>query len=191
MRRPGAVEGFLEQLVETYGYWAVLLGTFLEGETIVILAGFGAHRGYLTLPGVVLAAFAGSLASDQFFFFLGRRHAERILARRPRWRHNFERATRILERRQEVFMLGFRFLWGLRTISPFVLGASGVAPRRFLAFDLVATTTWAIAISLIGYALGEAAESLLGRLERYEAAIAVAIVAAGLLGWWITRYRAR
>ena len=37
----------LEHYIETYGYLAVMIGTFLEGETILVLAGFAAHQGYL------------------------------------------------------------------------------------------------------------------------------------------------
>jgi membrane protein DedA with SNARE-associated domain len=32
----------LESLIDMYGYLAVMLGTFLEGETILVLAGFSA-----------------------------------------------------------------------------------------------------------------------------------------------------
>jgi membrane protein DedA with SNARE-associated domain len=37
----------LESILDTYGYLAVLVGTFLEGETILVLGGVAAHRGYL------------------------------------------------------------------------------------------------------------------------------------------------
>ena len=40
----------LESLIDTYGYLTILIGTFLEGETILVLGGFAAHRGYLHLP---------------------------------------------------------------------------------------------------------------------------------------------
>jgi membrane protein DedA with SNARE-associated domain len=53
----------LESIIETYGYWALLVGTFFEGETVLVLGGFAAHRGYLTLPWVILAAFIGSLCA--------------------------------------------------------------------------------------------------------------------------------
>lgn len=36
----------LESLIIAYGYPALFAGTFLEGETIVVIAGFLAHRGY-------------------------------------------------------------------------------------------------------------------------------------------------
>ena len=55
----------LQQLITDYGYLAILMGTFLEGETILILGGFASHRGYLELPWVVVSAFIGTLAGDQ------------------------------------------------------------------------------------------------------------------------------
>ena len=55
----------LQNIIETYGYAVILIATFLEGETILILGGFVAHRGYLMLPWVILAAFIGSLCGDQ------------------------------------------------------------------------------------------------------------------------------
>ena len=72
----------LESLIDTYGYLAILVGTFFEGETVLVLGGFAAHRGYLDLPGVILAAFVGTLLGDQLFFVLGRWHSEKILAKR-------------------------------------------------------------------------------------------------------------
>ncbi|MDD2409055.1 MAG: hypothetical protein PHF02_09530, partial [Tepidiphilus sp.] len=61
-------------LVSQYGYLAVFVGCFLEGETILLLASYAARRGYLD-PWLVwaVAAFAGTLG-DLFFFWLGRRH---------------------------------------------------------------------------------------------------------------------
>ena len=58
----------MESLIENYGYLAILIGTLLEGGTILVLGGFTAHQGYLALPWVILAAFAGSLCGDQLFF---------------------------------------------------------------------------------------------------------------------------
>ena len=43
----------LQGIIENYGFAAVLVGTFLEGETILILAGLAAHLGYLNLPLVI------------------------------------------------------------------------------------------------------------------------------------------
>ncbi len=58
----------LLSIIENYEYAAILIGTFLEGETILVLAGLAAHQGYLVLTWVILAAFLGSLGGDQLFF---------------------------------------------------------------------------------------------------------------------------
>ncbi len=44
----------LENLLQQFGYPAVLLGTFLEGEMSRLLAAYLALRGYLSIEGVVL-----------------------------------------------------------------------------------------------------------------------------------------
>lgn len=38
-----------EQLIADYGYLAILIGTFLEGETILALGGLAARMGHLEL----------------------------------------------------------------------------------------------------------------------------------------------
>ena len=64
----------LQQFLQDFGYFALFLGTFFEGETILVLAGFLAFRGYMQLEYVVAVAFMGSYAGDQLWYFLGRRH---------------------------------------------------------------------------------------------------------------------
>jgi membrane protein DedA with SNARE-associated domain len=73
----------LEQLVSDYGYAAILIGTFFEGEMVLILGGFAAHRSYLQLPWVIVCAFVGTLFGDQLFYYIGRFRGMRLLERRP------------------------------------------------------------------------------------------------------------
>lgn len=73
----------LQQIITDYGYISVLIGTFLEGETILIVAGFMAHRDYLELPLVILSAFVGTLAGDQLYFYIGRIKGKAFLEKRP------------------------------------------------------------------------------------------------------------
>ena len=53
-----------ELLLQKFGYLAVFVGTFLEGETILVMAGFFAERGYLQIPLVILVALtAGTIVA--------------------------------------------------------------------------------------------------------------------------------
>ena len=76
----------LEHLIDSYGYIVVLIGTLLEGETILVLGGIAAKLGYLELPWVITCAFTGTLLGDQFFFFMGRYKGHAYLEKRPAWK---------------------------------------------------------------------------------------------------------
>ncbi|MCA8949082.1 MAG: DedA family protein [Planctomycetes bacterium] len=177
----------MEQLVVTYGYWAIVLGTFLEGETILLVGGYAAHRGWLALPFVMLAAFAGSAAGDQLYFLLGRWRGARLLARHPDWVSRVERARQLLHTHRNAIVLGCRFLYGLRIVIPFAVGAAGIAPARFFALNLVGAAVWAAAFGYGGYCLGAALERVLGDIERYELDLLLAIAAVGI-GFWLVRW---
>ena len=181
----------MESLIVTYGYLAIFIGTFLEGETILILAGFAAHRGYLMLPGVILAAFLGSLFGDQMFFYLGRKHSQAIIARRPIWKTRVKKAQNMLERFQTPMILAFRFLYGLRTVSPFVIGMSGVSAGKFLLLNTIGALTWAIAIGSGGYLYGSALEAVIGDIKHYEIKILGSIAITGTLIWIVYFYHRR
>lgn len=73
----------IKELIAAYGYYAVFFGSVAEDETAPVLGGIATHRGYLDLPWVMVAAFAGGWLGDQFYFFPGCRHGNALLARAP------------------------------------------------------------------------------------------------------------
>jgi membrane protein DedA with SNARE-associated domain len=178
----------LESLVDAYGYLAVLVGTFVEGETILVLGGFAAHRGYMALPWVILAAFIGSLCGDQLFFFLGRWHSQAILSKRPTWKSRVNKVQKLLERFRIPLILAFRFLYGLRTVAPFVIGMSSVPTVEFIFLNAAGALVWAAAVGTGGYLFGSALEILIGNIKHYEIQILGAIAAIGVLIWVIYFY---
>ncbi|KAF5057567.1 Inner membrane protein YohD [anaerobic digester metagenome] len=183
----------MAELLATYGYAVLLLGTFLEGETVLVAAGFLAHRGYMNLWLVVLCAYLGSLAGDQLFFFLGRRHGQQWLVRHEGWRAGIERVDRLMSRYGWVVLLGFRFAYGLRSVTPFALGLSGLSAMKFAVFNLVGALIWAVVVGGAGYLFGSTLELFMDRLARYEHLMAAGILAAGVVIWagrcWLNRRR--
>ena len=179
----------LESLIETYGYWAVLVGTFLEGETVLLLGGFAAHRGYLELFWVILAAFIGSLCGDQLFFYLGRRHSTVILARLPKWKVSIEKVQSLLERFRTPFILIFRFLYGLRLPAPFAIGMTSVPIKEFVFLNMVGAAVWAFSVGVGGYLFGNALEIVIGDVKHYEFEAFGLILVAGTTLWIIHFYR--
>ena len=181
----------LETLLTAYGYPILLVGTFFEGETIMILGGLAAHLGYLSLGGVIACGFFGTLLGDQLSFFIGRRHSKNLLVRRARWQGRADRVFRLLERHQNLLIVGFRFFYGFRFVTPVVIGMSGVSFWRFLVLNLTGAALWAVAVAFAGYYFGRAVESMLGDVKRYEIALMAGMLAVAGLVWLVYLYRRR
>ncbi len=181
----------LESLLTHYGYPILFVGTFLEGETILVLGGLAAHLGYLSLHWVIACAFCGTLLGDQLSFFLGRRHGKALLLRYPSWQARTEPVFAKLERHQNLLILGFRFLYGLRSVTPFAIGMSKISYLRFILLNLIGAGIWAICIGLAGYYFGHAVEAVLGDIKQYELQVMLGIVVLATLTWLAHYYRRR
>lgn len=181
----------LEQLVASYGYPVLLGGAVLEGETVVAIAGYLAHRGYMSLPLVLAVAALGGFAGDQFYFYLGRRHGNAMLRRFPSLQAYTGRATRLIDRYRIGAIFFIRFMYGVRTVGPIVFGMSRVPWRLYVLLNLVSAAVWAGVIAGLGYAFGQAVELLLHDLKHYEAALLLALAGAGAAGWGYRALRRR
>ena len=174
----------LQQLVIDYGYLALFIGTFLEGETILVIAGFLASRQYLELHWVVLSAFLGTFAGDQTFFYLGRFKGIAFLEKRPLWHSKTAKVFDLLARHQIKVVLGFRFLYGVRNVTPFVIGASRMNPLKFFALNFLGALIWAIFVGYLGFQFGHIAERMMGQIQKYEMYILGVLVVGGLFLFW-------
>jgi membrane protein DedA with SNARE-associated domain len=177
----------LPGLIDSYGYLAVFVGAFLEGETVLALAGLAAYRGYLDLFTVIAIAFVAGFAGDEFFFFLGRLKGQRILERFP---HAHERARRfdtMLSRWHAPLIVCIRFMYGFRIIGPILLGMGRVAAWKFVVYNLIGAAIWAPLIAGLGYLFGGVLEALLHDMTRYEIWGFLAIIAIAVAGMLIQR----
>lgn len=180
----------LEHLIREYGYWALLVGTFFEGETILIIGGITAHLGYLELPRVMAVAFIGSFSGDQFYFCVGRLRGRDLLSKHPRWQSRAEKVHRLLHRYHDLIMLGFRFVYGIRIMTPIVLGINHrVKTSRFVVLNAIGAVIWSVVISAGGYLFGYALEGFIKDIKRYELEIILTVLMVGIILWAVHRYR--
>ena len=171
----------LQHFIQEYGYWALFLGTILEGETIMLLAGFAASQGHLSLPWVCLVGFLGAVTGDQFFFYLGRWKGKEYLANHPAWAPYVCRVRHLMDRYDMWILIGFRFLYGLRTSAPAVFGALGVRASRFSIGNTIGGVAWAAVMGAIGFLFGKALIVLMEDVRSYEHLVIGGIALIGLL----------
>jgi membrane protein DedA with SNARE-associated domain len=184
----------IQHLAAEYGayiYALIFILTFLEGETLVIFAGFAASQDYLDWTGVFLCAWLGSFAGDQLYFWIGRRWGRQLLERMPRWRPGVETALDFLRRYNTGFILSFRFIYGVRNFASFAMGMSGLDPMRFALLNFTAAFVWALSFAGFGYVFGEALEAVLGDVIEIFGLVMLGmfVVAFCLVGYLRHRHR--
>ncbi len=181
----------LEHLLDTYGYPALFLGTFAEGETVLVLGGLLAHRGHLELAAVILTAFVAAVSGNQLYFYLGRRHAAGFLGRFPRLHAQAHAALRRIENHQVKWAFAMRFMWGFRIAMPVALGMTDMRASVYLWINLLTGAVWATLFALIGFSAGGAFSRAVDDVRQHEKWIIGGLLAAAFIVVAVRWRRAR
>jgi undecaprenyl-diphosphatase len=174
-----------------WGYVIVGAATFLEnsvgaglivpGETLVIVGGFYARIGELSLPAISLVAVTGAIAGDNVGYWIGRRFGRGFLERHGRKLLITQERLGTAERYYvahggKTVFLG-RFIPVVRSVGFIVAGVAHMPWKRFLAYDVAGAVIWGVGHSVVGYLLGASYE----RWERYATPVGLGLLAVLLL----------
>ena len=192
------LEHALTELSDTLGAWTYALvgglafletgafvGLIAPGETAIVLGGVVAAHGEISLPAVLLVAWAAAALGDIASFALGARlgrrfihtHGPRVGMTAPR----VQRVEHFYARHGAKAILVGRFVGIVRAVAPFLAGASGLRLRGFLPWSLLGTLAWASTFTLVGYAFHESFESAAHLVT--HVLFGAAVVAALGLAW--------
>jgi membrane protein DedA with SNARE-associated domain len=176
----------LAQLVLTYGLAAVFLGSAVEGDFTLILAGVFAHLGYFPFPLAVAAGALGSFLGDLAWYTLGRVRGPRFRAGRlyQRMGHRIEALAARLGPAQ---LIAARFVYGTKAASMVFWGLHGLALVRFMLVDGVGCVLGSFVFEGLGYLVSGSATVLLGRVRRVQfwllGVLAVGVVLVVIINW--------
>ena len=145
----------MESFLEQYGYLALIAGTFLEGETAILVASSLIEHGPFQFPPTVLAAFFGSFVSDWIYYLIGRLNGKYFLEKRPKLAARVMPVTDFFKKHKLQILFSYRFLYGFRVIIPLVVGMSGIRPTAYLFYSTVTGLVWATVVSTTGYWIGK------------------------------------
>jgi membrane protein DedA with SNARE-associated domain len=170
----------LASLVARYGLVAVFLGSAVEGDFTLILAGVMAHLGYFPFPLAVAAAAAGNLLGDLAWYTLGRIRGPRFRAGRfyRRVGHRIEALARRLGPAQ---LIAARFVYGTKAASMVFWGLHDLPLARFLLVDGIAAVIGSLVFTGLGYVVSGSATLLLGKVRRVQLWLLGALIAGAVL----------
>ncbi len=183
----------LEVLLAQYGLIAVFIGTFFEGEVVVIAGGILSRLEFLSLPWVLVTAFVATFLGDQFFFYLGRKKGTAFLEKRGRkhWRKRAEKVHDLIHNHQYKILFGYRFLYGLRIPTLFALGTSELTTKKFVILNLINSLIWANLFVFGGYFFGDLFTHFIDNLKIYEGHVLLGLAVVAVIIWVISLIKNR
>ena len=182
----------MEPFLEQYGYLALMLGTFFEGETAILVASSLIHQGLFDAAPTVISGFAGSFISDWLYYLIGRLNGKYFIDKRPRLKAKLEPVKNLFRKHQLQILFSYRFLYGFRVIIPIVIGMSQVKPVHFLFFSVTGGLVWASTVSAVGYLVGRYFNIKTSVFEENIVFIVLGFAAFGIiLGYSLKYFAAR
>ena len=162
MEHIGQLAAEIEPMVRQYGALAVFLilaieaiGAPVPGESLLIFASILAGRGEMSLPALLVFAWAGSVLGDNVGYLigwtLGRKTISKFGARIGLTDTRMKSVEHIFSRYGPVTVLFARFFNILRQLNGIAAGMLGMSWWRFLLFNALGAalwvTTWVFAAS--------------------------------------------
>jgi membrane protein DedA with SNARE-associated domain len=157
----------LQQILIQYGLVAVLIGSAIEGDFSLLLAGVVSHLGIFPFLWAVAAGTVGSLVGDTAWYALGR-------LRGPRFREGklYRRVGPTIDRLARQLgpweLLAARFVYGTKAASMVFWGLHGLSLPRFLLIDTLGCAIGATVFTGLGYLVSGSAMVLLGKVRRIQ-----------------------
>ncbi len=189
----------LRNAIVHYGYWAVGVALLIEnagipvpGETILLMASFLAYSQHeLQLSWIILVATIAATIGDNLGFALGYYGGRPLLVRyqsifriRP---STLQRGEKLFDRYGAATIFFARFVFGMRIIAGPLAGVLRMQWRKFLVFNFLGAGLWVSVISGAGYLFGRHWHRLERIIKRFDLAVAIVVVLAGVWVWWRKR----
>lgn len=174
--------GYLFILISTISEGIPIFGQFIPGHSIVIISGLLAKIEVLNIYKVFVIVILGAIIGDIIGFYLGKKYGISLLTRFGQYfflkKEFIDKALLLVkENTAKAIILG-RFSPITRTLSPFLVGASGTHTKKFWIFDSIGVFIWAAVSILVGYIFGASYHTVSTLLGKY-------ILFAIILGFFI------
>lgn len=179
------MQHFLQQItpfVSEYGLIIIFIGMIVEGTAMILLTGFLCYHGFFSIEEAWVASVLGAVAGDNLWFYLGNIYGNKILNRFSKLKEKSTQVLSLIASKADIVALFARFIYGGAIIFPLLLGIHKYSKKRYILFDIIGDSFWAIAGIGLGYYAGNGIEALFGKIERIEYLLLILVFVALLVG---------
>jgi membrane protein DedA with SNARE-associated domain len=188
------MEALLHSLL-LYRHLVIFIGTFIEGEVVLIAGGFLVAEGQLGFFTLVSTATVAAVLGDHLFYWIGRSH--RVGSRHP-WatrllafigEHRLFKGEEFVRRHGGKSVFVVRFFYGLRFAGAMTAGLLGMNLGRFFFFNFAGCFVWALIFAGFGTFFSRSLAGLARGWRLSE--IAFTLIISGLLAIYFMNRRTR
>lgn len=175
-----------------YGLLAIsILGPPVPDEILMTFAGFLSHMGKLKPSLTIFFAGLGSITGITVTYWIGRLFHDRIWPRLERYAgaSRVEKVLRWYHWNGGVLLTVGYFIPGVRHLTGYVAGMSGLGFRRFALFAYLGAFLWATTFISLGRVLGNSWDVVLPLAHEYTVRIGIGLGVLGGAFFLIFHYR--
>lgn len=179
---------FFGLLLEDFGFPT-------PGEALLITGALFASLGEFRIEWIVLLGFLGAITGDNIGYAIGRFGRRKLVVRYGRYVFLSERRLAkmeaFFERHGGKVVVVARFFEGLRQFNGIVAGISGMAWRRFLAFNVLGAAIWVGFWGGMAYFFGSQLNWIFANIRRPKTYLLLVLVVLVLIFIAYRRLRKR
>jgi len=165
----------LQGLYETCGYVASFLGTFIEGEILLLTSVISAKLGLFNFYGGLVAAFFGAYIKDSIKFLIVKKQGKKLLTKKPKLQAKLDNASGWFNK---------RLMYGFGTVIIMLSGLNEkISYGKFALHSAISIGLWTLILGGFGYFCAELMIDKLNFVSEHSLEVIGVLVAIGL-GYW-------
>lgn len=192
-----ALAAFVIGTISRMGYGGIVLLMAIESaciplpsEIIMPFSGYLVHRGQLSLQLVALAGSVGCVLGSVVAYCAGAWGGRPLVEKYGKYvlisHHDLALADRWFARHGDITVFIGRLLPVVRTFIAFPAGVARMSLWRFNLYTFVGSYLWCLGLAWVGMKLGEHWNTLGVYFHRFDAVVALIILAAVI--WYVHRH---
>lgn len=180
----------INEIIETFGIFAVFALCTVEGDITLLLSGVMAHSNFFgpySFWKVVLAGTLGGIVGDNVGYWIGRLFRTTIKdygfykVARPR-------IERLIDKFGGFAIIISKYIYGIRAAMCLFYGIGRMPYLRFLFLDVISAFIWALLLASVGYFFSGAITSIIGDFKQIGIALFFIVLVGIIIFYVVERY---
>lgn len=165
----------MEELIRDWGYIILFLYSFGGGFVALVVAGILSYSGELNIFITLLVAGTANFIGDQFLFTIARNNKDQAKQMMQKHKRKIALSHLLMKKYGSWVIFLQKYVYGIKTLIPLAMGLTKYDYKKFMFFNVLATTVWTLVVGISAYMLGELVYTYIEEFKTYGL-IVVAVI---------------